>query len=173
MFRIGKLFHLTHVVNDLDVADKWYDEIFSVNRFYRGYEKLAMRHASLIAIADLVMEPVMLAQAPGAENSPIGKFLARFGQHFHSIAWYVDSVEDALVNFNERNIRLFDVTGRTVKQPLRTRAIWTHPKDTHALLEFAKTGDYTKDPRLQPGWSTPSGATIIHSQSSEPRTSPC
>ena len=26
MFRIGKLFHLTHVVDDLEAVDRWYDE---------------------------------------------------------------------------------------------------------------------------------------------------
>jgi hypothetical protein len=36
VFRIGKLFHLTHVVSDLDAADTWYDEIFSGCRFYQA-----------------------------------------------------------------------------------------------------------------------------------------
>src|SRR5271155_5675690 len=48
MFKIGKLFHLTHVVDDLGAVDKWYDEIFGVTRFYRGYESQAGRDASLI-----------------------------------------------------------------------------------------------------------------------------
>ena len=30
MFKIGKLFHLTHVVSDLAAVDKWYDEVFGV-----------------------------------------------------------------------------------------------------------------------------------------------
>ena len=41
MFTIGKLFHLTHVVDDLEAVDRWYDEVFSVTRFYNGYEELA------------------------------------------------------------------------------------------------------------------------------------
>ena len=54
MFKIGKLFHLTHVVDDIDTVDKWYDEVFAVTRFYHGYEKLAGRVASLITIGDVV-----------------------------------------------------------------------------------------------------------------------
>jgi catechol 2,3-dioxygenase-like lactoylglutathione lyase family enzyme len=154
MFKIGKIFHLTHVVNDLEAVDRWYDEIFAVNRFYHGYEKLAAREASLLLIGDLVMEPVMLAKVPDAERTPIGKFLARFGQHFHSIAWYVDDVGAMAADLGRHNLRLYDVTGRVVKPPLRTEAIWTHPKETHALLEFAATGNYIADPRLQAGWTT-------------------
>jgi catechol 2,3-dioxygenase-like lactoylglutathione lyase family enzyme len=154
MFKIGKIFHLTHVINDLAAVDRWYDEIFAVNRFYHGYEKLAAREASLVLIGDLVMEPVMLAKVPDAERTPIGKFLTRFGQHFHSIAWYVDDVGAMAADLSQHNLRLYDVTGRMVKPPLRTEAIWTHPKETHALLEFAATGNYIADPRLQPGWTT-------------------
>jgi hypothetical protein len=39
MFKIGKLFHLTHVVSDLAAVDEWYDDVFGVTRFYRGYDK--------------------------------------------------------------------------------------------------------------------------------------
>jgi catechol 2,3-dioxygenase-like lactoylglutathione lyase family enzyme len=154
MFKIGKIFHLTHVVRDLAAADRWYDDIFAVNRFYHGYEKLAAREASLILIGDLVVEPVMLAKEPNAERTPIGKFLSRFGEHFHSIAWYVDDLGAMAADLSQQNLRLYDVTGRVVKPPLRTEAIWTHPKETHALLEFATTGNYIPDPRLQPGWTT-------------------
>jgi hypothetical protein len=92
MFKMGKLFHLAHVVSDLNTVDKWYDEIFSVRRFYRGYVKAAMREASLVIVGDCVMEPIQLARVPGAEQSAIGKFYTRFGQHFHYIAWYVDKI---------------------------------------------------------------------------------
>ncbi len=154
MFKIGKIFHLTHVVKDIEAADRWYDEIFAVNRFYHGYEKLAAREASLVLIGDLVMEPVMLSKVPNAEKTPIGKFLSRFGEHFHSIAWYVDDLGAMAADLTERNLRLYDVTGKVVKPPLRAEAIWTHPKETHALLEFAISGNYIADPRLQPGWTT-------------------
>lgn len=153
MFKVGKIFHLTHVVKDLAAVDRWYDDIFAVNRFYHGFENLAARNASLVLIGDLVMEPVMLAEVPGAEHTPIGKFLARFGQHFHSIAWYVDSVNAIATDLGQHNLRLYDVTGKVVKAPTRAEAIWTHPKETHALLEFATTGNYIPDPRLKPDWT--------------------
>jgi catechol 2,3-dioxygenase-like lactoylglutathione lyase family enzyme len=147
------LFHLTHVVSDLDAADRWYDEVFAVCRYYRAHMKPAVREASLLAIGDCVMEPVQLARVPGAEHSPIGKFYARFGQRFHSIAWYVDSVEDTCAALSRHNIRLYDLVGKVVTEPQGQLAVWTHPKDTHALLEFAVIEKFPIDARLQPSWS--------------------
>ena len=152
-FKIGKLFHLTHVVNDLDAVDKWYDEVFAVKRFYRGYEKLAGREASLIAIGDVIMEPMMPAQRGDATNQSVSKFHERFGQHFHSIAWYVDDVGEISIQLDRHGFRLFNIVGKTVKPPHKAAAIWTHPRETPGQLEFALAGDYTKDPRFEPGWS--------------------
>src|SRR5262249_41481927 len=93
MFTIGKEFHLLHVVNDLDAADGWYDDVFAVRRFVRNSMKAAMRKASLVLIADFVMEPAQpLRHMPGWEKSALGRFSSRYGQHFHSIAWYVAAV---------------------------------------------------------------------------------
>jgi catechol 2,3-dioxygenase-like lactoylglutathione lyase family enzyme len=153
MFKIGKLFHLTHVVSDLAAVDKWYDDVFGVTRFYRGYEKMAGRDASLIAIGEVIMEPMMPARVANLQNPSVKKFHDRFGQHFHSIAWYVDDVAEISAQLDQHGLRLFNISGKTVKPGDESFAIWTHPKETHGQLEFAVIGKYTIDPRLQPGWS--------------------
>lgn len=153
MFKIGKLFHLTHVVDDLDAVDKWYDEVFSVNRFYKGYEKLAGRDASLLSIGDVIMEPMMPARRENLRNLSVKKFHDRFGQHFHSIAWYVDDVEAISTQLDQANFRLFNIVGTQVKPPHEMDAIWTHPRETPGQLEFALHGDFAKDPRFEPTWS--------------------
>jgi hypothetical protein len=153
MFKIGKLFHLTHVVSDLTAVDQWYDELFAVTRYYRGYEKLAGRDASLIAIGDVIMEPMMPARVANLQNQSVKKFHDRFGQHFHSIAWYVDNVQEISTQLDRHGLRLFNIVGKQVKPGEESFAIWTHPKDTHGQLEFAVVGKYTIDPRLQPAWS--------------------
>ena len=153
MFKIGKLFHLTHVVSDLAAVDKWYDDVFGVTRFYRGYEKMAGRDASLIAIGEVIMEPMMPARVANLQNPSVKKFHDRFGQHFHSIAWYVDDVAEISKELEQHGLRLFNISGNTVKPGEEKFAIWTHPKETHGQLEFAAIGKYTIDPRLQPAWS--------------------
>jgi catechol 2,3-dioxygenase-like lactoylglutathione lyase family enzyme len=156
MFKIGKLYHLTHVVKELDLADQWYDDIFGVSRWYRQFVPQAVRYASMSAIGtDMVVEPVMLAtHVTGSERSPIGKFQARFGQHFHSIAWYVDDLVETFNQLNKHNIRVVDVAGTMLKSPPpRDIAIWTHPKDTFGLLEFAEAPQFNTDSRFQPGFT--------------------
>jgi extradiol dioxygenase family protein len=153
MFKIGKLFHLTHVVSDLAAVDQWYDEVFAVTRYYRGYERLAGRDASLIAIGEVIMEPMMPARVANLQNQSVKKFHDRFGQHFHSIAWYVDDVKEISAQLDRHSLRLFNITGKQVKPGEESFAIWTHPKDTYGQLEFAAVGKYSIDPRLQPAWS--------------------
>src|SRR5208337_2657121 len=101
------------------------------------------------------MEAIQLAPVPGAENSAIGKFHARYGQHFHSIAWYVDSVEETFNQLSRHHVRQVDMVGRPARGPFTKRniAVWTHPKDTHGAIEFAQVEDFSIDVRLHPGWS--------------------
>lgn len=154
MFTIGKVFHLTHVVDDIDVVDKWYDEVFAVNRFYHGYEELAGRTASLICIGDVVMEPMTPSREPNLRNPSVQKFHQRFGQHFHSIAWYVDDVQSISERLDQNGYRLFNIVGKQVKPPHKAAAIWTHPRETFGQIEFALPGDFTPDPRFKPDWSS-------------------
>jgi catechol 2,3-dioxygenase-like lactoylglutathione lyase family enzyme len=153
MFKIGREFHLLHVVSDLDAADEWYDRVFSVRRFVRNYMRAAMRKASLVLLGDFVMEPAQPVQQPGWEKSALGKFYTRFGQHFHSLAWYVNDLEETCRVLGEHEIRLFDMVGKPVTDQGRGDAVWTHPQDTHAAFEFAVAPKFFIDPRLQPGWS--------------------
>jgi hypothetical protein len=153
MFKIGKEFHLLHVVSDLNAVDEWYDRIFSVRRFVRNYMKAAMRKASLVLIGDFVMEPAQPVKSEGWEKSALGKFYQRYGEHFHSIAWYVDDLRETSVELGKHKIRMFDMVGKPVTEATRGDAIWTHPQDTHAAFEFAVAPKFFIDPRLQPGWS--------------------
>jgi catechol 2,3-dioxygenase-like lactoylglutathione lyase family enzyme len=154
MFRIGKLFHLTQVVSDLGVVDKFYDDIFAVTRFYHGYAKAAGRDASLIAIGEVIMEPMTPARVANLRNQSVKRFHDRFGEHLHSIAWYVDDVPQISTHLDQHKMRLFDVTGNRVTPPNERFAVWTHPKESHGQLEFAVIGSNTIDPRLQPAWSS-------------------
>ncbi len=153
MFRIGKEFHLLHVVNDLDAVDDWYDRIFAVRRFVRNYMRAAKRKASLVLIGDFVMEPAQPVRTEGWEKSALGKFYNRYGQRFHSIAWYVNDLGQTASELNRHKIRMFDMVGNPVTEVVKGDAVWTHPQDTHAGFEFAVAPRFFIDPRLQPGWS--------------------
>src|SRR3984893_18402854 len=108
MFTTGKLFDPTHVSSDLGAIDRWYDDVFAVTRFYHGFAKAAGRDASLIAIGDVIMEPMTPARVENLRNQSVKRFHDRFGEHFHSIAWYVDDVDAISQRLDQNKFRLFD-----------------------------------------------------------------
>ena len=112
-----------------------------MRRFVRNTMKVAMRKASLVLIGDFVMEPAQpIRRAPGWEKSALGKFYTRYGQHFHSIAWYVDDLNETCARLSERKIRLFDMVGNAVTQPSRgDGAVWTHPVPASAVTCVSNT----------------------------------
>ncbi len=154
-FTVGKLFHLAHLVDDLDAVDRWYDDIFACQRFYRRYEKAAQREASLLVISDMLMEPIMPSDAPEAAGTPLRKFRDRFGNRLHSIAWYVDDITACSTHLAACGIRQVGLKGRPVTDPAKELAVWTHPRDSRALWEFCEPG-FAADPRLEPDWSAAS-----------------
>jgi catechol 2,3-dioxygenase-like lactoylglutathione lyase family enzyme len=150
---IGKLFHLAHLVDDLAATDRLYDEIFACERFYHRYERAARREASLLIVCDQCMEPIAPSADPADALTPLGRFKTRFGNRLHSIAWYVDDIEPFTARLLSHGVRVVGLTGRPVTDPKDVTAIWTHPGDTGALLEFCPSG-FARDPRLDPGWTT-------------------
>ena len=153
MYKIGKLFHLTHVVSDLNKVDRWYDDVFAVTRYYHGFAKAAGHDASLIAIGDVIMEPMTPSKVEGLKNQSVKRFHDRFGEHFHSIAFYCDDIPAISTHLAKQNLKMWDVTGRPVTPPNERFAVWTHPRETPGQLEFAVIERNTIDPRLQPAWT--------------------
>jgi len=141
-------------VDDLDTVDQWFDDVFCALHVKRSSEPLAMRDATFVVIGDLLMEAMKVADIPGAERSPLGRFHARVGEHLHSIAMFVESVDDTADTLAAKNIRLLDIAGRPIgpERPVPTPWMWTHPKDTKATYEFAEMPRFHYDPRFHPSW---------------------
>jgi hypothetical protein len=152
VFEIGRLYHLTQVVDDLDAVDRWYERVFSALRIYHGRHELAMRDASIVVIANAVIEVIQVVELPGSEHTPLGRYHRRFGQHLHSVAMFVDDLGDAGATLQAHGVRLTDTLGRPVQAERPDRTIWTHPRDTIAMFQFAVVPRFTFDPRLHPSW---------------------
>lgn len=168
MIAIGKQWHVNHIVDDYRTATQWYREVFgAVDIFTDEWLDPEKRWASMVAIADLavdVMEPT-----PEGADLPLGKFLARFGRHFHASAYFVDSppteIFDALTALGVRCFGLAGA-GREVMVEKPMSPVFTHPRDTAGQLEFmpfsrSRPGPLGvpgrwEDPRFVDGWSTES-----------------
>src|SRR4029450_8672497 len=90
---------------------------------------------------------------PGAEQAAIGRYHARYGQHMHSIAMFADDLAELGDRFLDHGVRLSGTMGEKITERRPNKTLWTHPKDTHALLEFAALPRFHFDPRFHPGWS--------------------
>ena len=56
---IGSLFHIAHVVDDLDAAEQFYDRVFAPEYMFRGnHSTIEGRDASILIFADYVCEPM-------------------------------------------------------------------------------------------------------------------
>ena len=66
----------------------------------------------------------------------------------------MDNAGELAAQFARHGVGMVNLIGNPVKLPLKPgSAIWTQPRQTHGLLEFAEIPEFTIDARLQPGWS--------------------
>ncbi|MBM4405911.1 MAG: hypothetical protein FJ039_07005 [Chloroflexi bacterium] len=155
MFRIGKLYHVIHVVSDIEAAERWYNDVFAVDWFQpKAYSDIEMREASLGLIGDFVIEPMMPGKNPGAETRPTGRFHARFGQHLHSLAFFVDDHQSLYERLRQNNVRIVGSAGAGTDKAPPGGAFFTHPKDTFCQFEMMDGRRTERDPRfIKKGWS--------------------
>jgi len=153
---IGRIFHLIHMTGDLPALEAWYDDVFGVQRGFldHDYLELEQRDASLVVLGDIVIEPLAPAfRVEGWEQYPLGKFYKKFGNHWHSIAWYCDDDSELWHRLYDNGIRMLGMVGADSVAPSGDPApIFTHPKDTSTQLEFLPESMSISDmdPRFKP-----------------------
>ena len=152
--RIGELFHVVHVVDDLPEAEVWYDKVFSPTYMFRRHESdLDHRIASLMLIADLPAEPLSPFPTPAGRSGTIGKFAHRFGQRLHSLAFYTDSVAEGYERFRSHGVRVSGDGGVPLTSAPTRGGIYTHPRDSFGLLELM-------EPRIGGSGGAPIGDSL-------------
>jgi hypothetical protein len=160
--RIGKIFHLIHATEDFFPLMEWYDRVFEPRHFVDHktdsypYWPVEKRNANLIVIGDTIIEPLSPAkQVEGWDVMPVGRFIQRFGAHWHSIAFYVDDIQAMYDDLRSKDIRVFASGGGAAASALTSDdAIFSHPKDTSGALEFMeRIPKNADDPRFLPGWN--------------------
>jgi catechol 2,3-dioxygenase-like lactoylglutathione lyase family enzyme len=170
------LFHVTHIVDDGDLARSTYQRLFARPIVDAGYWDLGGRWAIFVYVGDVWVE----AALPNARPSGLRSFTNRFGSRLHSLAWYVRNVDQIANDLRDANIRFaedpdpavayrsFQSTENAVRTVPRHGAIplppgyrhaypadwlsgviYTHFRDTHGMLEFCEPTSYhVMPPRL-------------------------
>src|ERR1700722_10147229 len=129
MFELPRLFHVSHVVDDLDAAVAWYDEVFAPRLWQRS--ELFGTSIALLCVGDVVLMP--MAPSRDAPSAP-GRFRERFGERLHSLALYVTSPTELIEHLRSLGFRLTGSAGGELSDP--RDEIWTQPRETPVLLEF-------------------------------------
>jgi len=158
-FRIGSLFHVIHITDDVAGLDQWYVDVFGARRWMAlHYSDLEMRDASIVLVGNLPIEPMGTVDRPGADRTAVGRFSAKVGPHLHSVAWYVEGADELYRSLVEQGVRVVSDGGLPVGAPGTSGAMYTHPRDTSTQLEFFP-GPRPGDPRFEPGWDASWWAT--------------
>jgi catechol 2,3-dioxygenase-like lactoylglutathione lyase family enzyme len=148
MFELPKVFHVSHVVDDLDAAVTWYEEMFSPRVWQ--HTELFGTSLALLVIGDVVLMPM---QPTTDHPTAPGRFKERFGTCLHSLALYVDQPVALIDHLRSRGLRLTGSAGTELRDP--QDEIWTQPRETPLLFEFFEPRPSMNDPRLEEhDWSS-------------------
>ena len=105
----GSIDHIGLAVDDLDAAIAVHRDTYGMPLVHR--ETIAEQgvEAALLDVGDSHVELL----APLADDTPVGRFLARRGPGLHHVAYRVDDVAAALDELRAAGVRLIDEAPRT------------------------------------------------------------
>jgi catechol 2,3-dioxygenase-like lactoylglutathione lyase family enzyme len=145
--RLGKMFHLTPLVDDLGAAEFFFNTVFSPLCMMRNYSEHWHRHAAIYVIAETSIEPMQcLPPGPGQEATSWFRYADKFGARVHNMAFYCNDLDDLGQRLEAAGVRCTDAgSGNT---------LFCHPKDTPGMLEFHPSEGFWEglDPRFRPEW---------------------
>jgi methylmalonyl-CoA/ethylmalonyl-CoA epimerase len=120
--------HIGVAVDDLDASIKLYSELFEMPLEHRETVPEQGVEAALLGVGDSHVELL----APLAEDTPVGKFLAKRGPGIHHAAYRCVDVAAALERCKERGLRVIDEKPR---RGIRGSLVaFLHPASTGGVL---------------------------------------
>jgi hypothetical protein len=151
---IGKVFHYTPLVDDLDAAERFFTTFFAPHCFYRGYSPHWNRSAAMYAISEFIVEPMQPhPPVPPAPASSWYRFMERNGPRVLNIGFYATDLPSLAEAFDRHGIRT-TAAGNAA-------TLFTHPKDFPGVLEFFDSGAAgLPDPRRGATWNSDYWRTV-------------
>ena len=121
-----KLHHVGVAVEDLDAAVELYSKVFGAELTHRASNDELK--AAFMRAGDAEVELL----EPAADDTPVGKFLARRGPGLHHIAVAVPDIERAMADARAQGLELIDQEPRIGLHG--TRIAFVHPKSVGGVL---------------------------------------
>jgi methylmalonyl-CoA/ethylmalonyl-CoA epimerase len=125
---LDRIYHLGYAVRDLEVAARFYEDNFGA----RPSEPEVVEDQGIVATMFRVGESQIELVQPTRPDSPVGKFLERWGEGFHHVAFQVKDLEAALDELRRNGVDLIDESPRIGAGG--TRMAFVHPKGAFGVL---------------------------------------
>ena len=126
--------HVGMAVSDLDQALATYTRLFGAELEHRGF----LEDQGVEALAVLVGSGRVELLAPLAEDTPVGRFLAKRGEGMHHVAYEVEDVGTALGELSSEGAELIDEEPRHGLFGLEVAFV--HPDAVHGVLTEVVSG---------------------------------
>jgi methylmalonyl-CoA/ethylmalonyl-CoA epimerase len=120
--------HVGLAVADLDAAIALHEQIYAMPVVHR---ETVMEQGVEAVLLDVGENHVELL-CPLADDTPVGRFLARRGPGLHHVAYQVADIDAALAALSEQGVRLIDATPRIGIRG--SRVAFLHPAATGGVL---------------------------------------
>ena len=124
----GRIDHVGVAVEDLDAAVTLYEQSFKMPVAHRETVESQGVEAVLLDVGENHVELLR----PLAEDTPVGKFLAKRGPGLHHVAYQVTDIEAALEKIAAAGVQLIDSEPRTGIRD--SRVAFLHPRSTGGVL---------------------------------------
>jgi methylmalonyl-CoA epimerase len=124
----GRIDHIGVAVADLDAAIALHEQTYGMPVAHRETVVEQGVEAVMLDVGEGHVE----LMAPLADDTPVGRFLARRGPGLHHVAYAVDDVEATLRVLRDQGLELIDETPRAGIRG--TRVAFVHPSATGGVL---------------------------------------
>jgi methylmalonyl-CoA/ethylmalonyl-CoA epimerase len=120
--------HIGVAVDDLEAAIALHEEAYGMALVHREVVDDQGVEAALLDVGENHVELLR----PLADESPVGRFLAKRGPGLHHVAYQVTDVQATLAQLRARGLRLIDETPRTGLRG--SRVAFLHPAASGGVL---------------------------------------
>ena len=124
----GRIDHIGVAVEDLDAAIALYERDYGMKLVHREVVAEQGVEAVLLDVGENHVELLR----PLADDTPVGKFLAKRGPGLHHVAYQVTDIEATLAALQESGLRLIDTQPRTGIRS--SRVAFLHPASSGGVL---------------------------------------
>jgi methylmalonyl-CoA/ethylmalonyl-CoA epimerase len=124
----GLIDHVGIAVEDLDASISLYEATLGMRLVHRETVEEQGVEAVLLDVGPCHIELLK----PLAEDTPVGKFIARKGTGMHHVAYRTDDIVATLAELSGRGVELIDTEPRTgIRQ---SRVAFVHPRSSGGVL---------------------------------------